>query len=149
MRYNPKNALGVAVEDAFHDIVFVSEFAPFAQYALVRQTRVIAPEHHLVLEPRSNIDLELRREVLGRPAGELPIHVALVQRDGRHLVDPRVARMCRDDGQIGKSPRVRQSPRMRVRIFAPMPPGMPAPMPVVPTSIITGALRASIVSKSG
>src|SRR5206468_563126 len=35
------------------------------------------------------------------------------------------------------------------RIFAPMPPGSPAPMPVVPTSIITAAFSSSITSNSG
>ena len=35
------------------------------------------------------------------------------------------------------------------RILAPMPPGSPAPMPVVPTSIITAAFSSSITSNSG
>ena len=35
------------------------------------------------------------------------------------------------------------------RVFAPMPPGMPAPMPVMPTSIITGTSSSAISSNSG
>src|ERR1700735_3426203 len=76
----PQNALGVAVEDARHDVVLVTQLAPLAQDALVRQTWVIAAEHDLVFQPRADIDFELRGEIFGCPAGKLPIHVALVQR---------------------------------------------------------------------
>src|SRR5256885_13217254 len=46
--------------------------------------------------------LEAFREIFRRPARELPEDVALVERDRRHLVDPRPAGMGGDDGQRRK-----------------------------------------------
>ena len=51
----PEHPLGVRVEDPFLDVVRKTEFAPFAQEALIRDARIIAPEHNLVLEPPSHV----------------------------------------------------------------------------------------------
>ena len=96
-------------------------------------------------------DFQLRREVFRRPARQLPEHIALVQRDRGHLIHPGPARMGGDDRQIcGKSAASSSMAEgWAWRIFAPMPPGIPAPIPVVPTSIITGTFNSSIASNSG
>ncbi len=73
-------------------VVRVAELAPLLEDALVGHARIVAAEHDLVLQARAHVDLEVAGKVLRRPAGHLPVDVALVQRDRRRLVDPRPAR---------------------------------------------------------
>src|SRR5665213_3276477 len=83
-----ENALGVAVKDFLHHLVGIAELAPFLEKTRMRNARIIAAEHDLVLQPRANIGLERSGEIFWRPARQLPEDVALVQRHRRHLVDP-------------------------------------------------------------
>src|SRR5205823_13483467 len=86
-----EDALGVAVEDLLHHFVLVAELPPLPQDPLVRHARIVAAEHDLVLQAAAHVDLEVAGKVFRRPAGHLPVDVALVQRHCGGLLDPRPA----------------------------------------------------------
>jgi len=64
----PKNPLGIAMHDFFHHFVFVAQFGPLLEDALVGQAGVVAAKHDFVLEATTNIDIKVAWEVLWCPA---------------------------------------------------------------------------------
>src|SRR5262245_38138377 len=96
-RSQAEHSLGVHVKDLLHDVGGQAQLVPLAQQSSIRKTRIVAAEHDLVLQPTAGVALEALRKIFWRPARELPEDVALVKRDGRHVVHPRPAGMRRDD----------------------------------------------------
>src|SRR5579884_2753569 len=97
-----QDPLGILMKDLFLDFVAVTELIPLPQDALIGHARVVASEHDLVLQPPTRVALDRVGEVLGRPAGQLPIDVALVQGNGDRLLNPGPARMGHHDLEVGK-----------------------------------------------
>src|SRR5437763_7078735 len=84
----PEQAGRVVLEDLGPDLGLDLEQVEVAEPALRGQQRVVGAEQHLVLQQRTGRADELRREVLGRPAGQVDVHVGLVGGDGDRLVLP-------------------------------------------------------------
>src|SRR3990172_524691 len=103
LHFQSKDPLGVAVKNLLHQLIGVAEFVPFLEYAVVRNARIVAAEHDLVLEPAFDIAFDSVGEIFWRPARQFPRDVALVQRHGKHLVRPGPAGMRGDDFEMGKS----------------------------------------------
>src|SRR5262249_17773783 len=155
-----EHALGIGVKDLVSDVGGQTELVPLSQQPRIRKARVIAAEHDLVLQPAPGGGLEALGKVFRRPSRARPDELALWESSKKTLpLWSATAVISSIHGQpgwaatmvsVGKSAASSSmASGWACRIFAPRPPGRPAPMPVVPTSIITGAPSPAMVSHSG
>src|SRR5688500_7964054 len=70
-----EDAFGVAVVEFFQERIGEAELVPFLEQARVGDARIIAAEHHLVLEPAAHVADERGRQIFRRPARHLPIDI--------------------------------------------------------------------------
>src|SRR5215469_13130 len=92
----------IAVEHSLHDVGRITEFVPFAQQAGMGDAGIIAAEDNLIRQAPANINFQLSGEIFRSPPREFPKHIAFVQSDSGHLVEPRPTGMRGDDYQAGK-----------------------------------------------
>ena len=83
-------------------VILDTDLLEIRQPAIRRQQRVVRPEQHLCFEQRVGVLNQRRREILRRPAGEIDVHLRLVQADGNRFVLPRERRVRHDDGHLRK-----------------------------------------------
>src|SRR5919198_19046 len=79
---------GVLLEDQWPDLVAETGLLEIGQPAVGGDHGVVGAEQYLVLEQRVGVLDQLRREVIRRPAGQVDVHLRLVQRDRQRLVLP-------------------------------------------------------------
>src|SRR3954451_6683738 len=93
---------GVLLEDQRPDLVVDLDALEVPQPALGRDHREVQTEQNLPFEQGVRVADELRREVLGRPAGEVDVDLWLVHRDRDRLVLPGEGGLGKHDRQLGK-----------------------------------------------
>src|SRR5579884_618796 len=74
-----EHAFGVAGIEFFEKSLRQIQAVPFPEKPIIRDTGIIAPEHHFVLQPSTHVANQRSRQIFRRPARHLPIHIAFVQ----------------------------------------------------------------------
>src|ERR1700722_11790152 len=92
----------IAMEHLLHDVRRITEFAPFPHQASIGETGIVAAENNLVSQASTNINFQLSRKMFRSPPRKFPEHVAFVQSDRSHLLDPRPTGMRCNDRQTRK-----------------------------------------------
>jgi hypothetical protein len=99
---NPKQPDRVFFEDQGAHFIFDSNFLEIGQPSIRCDQGEIGPEQHLLFQERIRILNQHRRKVFRRPAGEVDIHLRLMQAHRDRFILPRKRRVRHDDRHIGK-----------------------------------------------
>src|SRR5467141_939338 len=92
--------LRVPPQHLVEHVLGVALALPVGEQTLVAQQRIVGAEHDATLKSPADLQLEIRREIAGRPAVQLVPHAGLVQQDRDHLGLPRPRRPRGDDDQV-------------------------------------------------
>src|ERR1039457_312086 len=98
-----EDAGGVDAQYLVHHILRQAEAGELGQAALGRNEREVAAPHKLPGQPSPKFPDHLGRDPLRRPAGDVDVHVGLVQRHGDQVLVPGPAEMRGHHRQPGMS----------------------------------------------
>ena len=116
--------LGISKKHLLDNVGRESTPRPIVAQALVGEQRIVPTEKHAVLQPAGDFVLEVRREILRRPAVHFVPDIGLVKKYGDGLCLPGPAGARRNDQQlrIPSSNRIKM-PRMAMVEDDPTPAG--------------------------